>query len=74
MSSKNLINKNLMVQLCAQLKQLRLERGLSLEELQEKVHISVRLLQRIEEGKCLPFGYFWRLAAFYEKKVCITME
>jgi transcriptional regulator with XRE-family HTH domain len=74
MSSKNLINKNLMLQLCAQLKLLRLERGLSLEELQEKVHINVQLLQRIEDGKCLPFGYFWRLAAFYEKKVCVTLE
>ncbi len=48
----NLISKEVLADICPQLKQFRLERGLSLEELQAAVHISVHLLKRMEDGKC----------------------
>ena len=70
----NLISKEVLADICPQLKQFRLERGLSLEELQAAVHISVHLLKRMEDGKCLPYNLFCKLMAFYGKKSRIVLE
>ena len=70
----NLMSKEILKDLCPQLKQLRLERGLSLEELQAAVHISHKLLNRIEKNKCLPFSCLRRLLKFYGKKLKVWFE
>lgn len=74
MSQHNLINKEITLEVCPQLKQLRLDRQLSLEEVQAAVRISGKLLKRIEDGKCLTFSHFLRLLDFYGKKMRITLE
>ena len=51
MSTFHLINKEIIKEICPQIKQLRLERGLSLEELSDAVHISTKMLKRIENNK-----------------------
>ena len=74
MAAHKFITKEIAVQLCPQLKQLRLDYGLSLEELAAKGHFSLRLLKRIDNNKCLPFGCLLKLAAFYGKKIRLTLE
>ena len=74
MSTFHLINKEIIKEICPQLKQLRLERGLSLEELSDAVRISVRMLKRIENNKCLCYNQLRRLLDFYGKKVRIVIE
>ena len=74
MSTFHLINKEIKAEICPQLKQLRLERGLSLEELSDAVRISVRMLKRIENNKCLCYSQLRRLLDFYGKKVRIVFE
>ncbi len=74
MSGCRLIPKEILPDICPQLKQLRLERELSLKELQEQLHISPRLLKRMEEGKCLVLVHFIKLLNFYGKKVRIVIE
>ncbi|MBP5216104.1 MAG: helix-turn-helix domain-containing protein [Alphaproteobacteria bacterium] len=74
MSSHNLISKDILSEISPQLQQLRLEQGLTLEELQSATHISAKLLKRMENGKCLPFSYFRRLMQFYGKKIHIIFE
>ena len=74
MSAHNFINRETSAEISPQLKQLRLERGLSLEQLQAEVHISARLLKRIENGKCLPYSYLRKLCAFYGVKLRIILE
>ena len=74
MCSHNLINKEILAEICPQLKQLRLNRQLSLEELQTATHINLRLLRRMEDGKCLTFSHFRRLMDFYGKKMRIVLE
>ncbi len=74
MSGRRLIPKEILPDICPQLKQLRLKRGLSFEELQAAVHISPRLLKRMEEGKCLVLVHFIKLLNFYGKKVRIVIE
>ena len=74
MSTFHLINKEIIKEICPQIKQLRLERGLSLEELSDAVHISTKMLKRIENNKCLCYSQLRRLLAFYGKKVRIVFE
>lgn len=74
MSGCRLIPKEILPDICPKLKQMRLKRGLSFEELQAAVHISSRLLKRTEEGKCLVLIHFIKLLNFYGKKVRIVIE
>lgn len=74
MSTHNLISKETLKDICPQLKQLRLERGLSLEEVQALAHISGKLLRRVEQNKCLPFSCLRKLLELYGKKMRIVIE
>ena len=74
MSSHNLINKEILAEICPQLRQFRLERQLSLEELKAILHISTQSLKRIENNKYLTFSHFRRLLNFYGKKIKIVIE
>ena len=74
MSIYNIIPKEILPDICPKLKQLRLERELSFKELQEQLHISPRLLKRMEEGKCLVLVHFIKLLKFYGKKMRIVIE
>ena len=74
MSSVNLVSKEVLSELAPQLKQLRLNRGLSLEELNKAVHINIHLLKRMEGGKCLPYSFLKRLLVFYGKSTRIVIE
>ena len=74
MTTFHLINKEIIKEICPQLKQLRLERCLSLEELSDAVRISGKMLKRIENNKCLCYSQLRRLLDFYGKKVRITFE
>ena len=74
MSTNNLMSKEILKDICQQLKQLRLERGLSLEEVQALAHISHKLLKRVEQNKCLPFSCLRKLLKFYGKKMQIIIE
>ena len=49
MNAHSLMSKENLKDICPQLKQLRLERGLSIEELQAAAHISHKLPNRIEK-------------------------
>ncbi len=73
MSKINLISREAMTEICPQLKQLRLENQLSLEELQDKVNIKLRSLKRIENNKGLTYSHLRRLLDFYGKKIRITL-
>ena len=74
MSTHSLADTETTTILGPQFKKLRLERNLSLEELQAEIHISKRLIKRVEEGKCLPFSYLRTLCRFYGVKLNITLE
>jgi transcriptional regulator with XRE-family HTH domain len=74
MSTHSLVDSETAIILGPKFKQLRLERGLSLEELQAEIHIIKRLIKRVEEGKCLPFSYLRTLCRFYGVKLNITLE
>ena len=74
MSKRHLVSKEIVAEIGPQLKQLRIKRGLTLEELQTEAHISIHLLKRIETGKCLPYSYMWRLFKFYDVKARIVLE
>lgn len=74
MGVHGLMSKENLADICPQLKQLRLERGLSIEELQAAAHISRKLLNRIEKNKCLPFSCLKKLLKFYGKKMKIVLE
>ncbi len=74
MSLHNLINKEILAEVCPQLKQLRLEHQLSIEELQAATHINSREIRRIENCKFLTFSHFRRLLDFYGKKMRIVLE
>ena len=74
MSTHNLMSKEILEDICPQLKQLRLERGLSLEEVQALAHISGKLLRRVEQNKCLTFSCLRKLLDFYGKKMKISLE
>ena len=74
MSTHSLVDSETAIMLGPQFKQFRLERGLSLEELQAQIHIGKRTLKRIENGKCLPFIYLRTLCHFYGVKLNITLE
>ncbi len=74
MSGINLISNAALAEICPQLKQLRQERGLSLEELQAQVHIETKLLKRMEAGRYLPYSFLKRLLAFYGKSIRIVIE
>lgn len=74
MSAHNIISKEILAEISPQLKQLRMNRQLSIEELQAATHISGRLLKRMEDGKCLTFSHFRRLLNFYGKKMRIVIE
>ena len=74
MSIPNLISQDILAEICPQFKQLRLNRGISIEELHNAVNISVHSLKRMEQGKRLPYSYFKRLAKFYGVKMHIVLE
>ena len=67
MCPNNLLSKEVLTEICLQLKQLRLEQQLSLEELQEATHLSLKVLRCMENGKCLPFAYYRRLLDFLRR-------
>lgn len=72
MKSHNLLSKEILEDICVQFKQLRAERRLSLDELREATHLSLKILKRMENGKCLPFRYYRRLLDFYGIKARIV--
>ena len=74
MSIPNLISRDVLAEIGPQFKQLRLDRGISIEELHNAVNISVHSLKRMEQGKRLPYSYFKRLAKFYGIRVHIILE
>ena len=74
MCAYHLVPKEILPDVCPQLKQLRLERNLSLEELSDAVRISIKMLKRIENNKCLCYSQLRRLLDFYGKKVRIVIE
>ena len=74
MSIHNLITQDVLAEICPQFKQLRIERGISIEELHNAVNISVHSLKRMEQGKRLPYSYFKQLANFYGVRVRIVLE
>ena len=74
MSTHNLLSKEVLTEICAQFKQLRVEHQLSIEELQAATNLSLKVLKRMENGKCMPFRYYRRLLEFYGKKVRIVIE
>ena len=74
MSGINWISTAAWAEICPQLKQLRQERGLSLEELRDEAHISIKLLKRMEAGRYLPYSFLKRLLAFYGKSIRIVIE
>ena len=74
MSSHNLLSKKVLTDICSRLKQLRLERQLSIEDLQAATHLKLKTLKRMENGKCLPFRYYRRLLTFYGKEIRIVIE
>ena len=74
MSIPNLISRDILAEICPQFKQLRLNRGISIEELHNAVNISVHSLKRMGQGKRLPYSYFKRLAKFYDVNIHIVLE
>jgi hypothetical protein len=74
MSTHNLLSKEVLTEICAQFKQLRIEHQLSIEELQVATNLNLKVLKRMENGKCMPFRYYRRLLEFYGKKVRIVIE
>jgi type II secretory pathway predicted ATPase ExeA len=74
MSTHNLLSKEVLTEICAQFKQLRVEHQLSIEELQAATNLNLKVLKRMENGKCMPFRYYRRLLEFYGKKVRIVIE
>ncbi len=74
MSIHNLITQDVLAEICPQFKQLRIDRGISIEELHNAVNISIHSLKRMEQGKRLPYSYFKRLAKFYGVNIHIVLE
>ncbi len=74
MSTHNLLSKEVLTEICAQFKQLRIEHQLSIEELQVATNLSLKVLKRMENGKCMPFRYYRRLLEFYGKKARVVIE
>ncbi len=74
MSTHSLVDSETAIILGPKFKQLRLERNLSLEDLQAEIRIGKRTLKRIENGKCLPFIYLRTLCRFYGVKLRIILE
>jgi len=74
MSTHNLLSKEVLTDVCAQFKQLRIEHRLSIEELQAATGLKLKSLKRMENGKCLPLRYYRRLLDFYGKKARIVIE
>ena len=74
MSVSNLISRDILAEICPQFKQLRLNRGISIEELHNAVNIGVHSLKRMEQCKRLPYSYFKRLAKFYGVNIHIVLE
>ena len=73
MSSHNLLDKELAAEIGPQLERLRLERQLSIEDLQAATHISAKQLRRMERGKYLTFSHLRCLLTFYGKKIHIVL-
>lgn len=74
MGRKSYFNRAIIEEVGPLLKQLRLEKGLTLEQVQEQIHFSAKLLQRMEEGKCIPYMPLKRLSEFYGKQMKIVFE
>ena len=74
MCSHNLLSKDMLAEIVPQLIKLRLENQLSLEELHAAAHLNLKILKRMEKGKCLPYRYYRRLLEFYGKKTRIVIE
>lgn len=74
MHTHNLLSKKMLEEICTKLKLLRLERQLSIEELQAATNFKLKTLKRMENGKCLPYRYYRRLLDFYGKKAHIVFE
>ena len=74
MGRRSYFNRGIVEEIGPQLKQMRLEKGLTPEQVQEQIHLSVKLLQRMEEGKCIPYIPLKRLSELYGKKMKIVFE
>lgn len=74
MGVHNLFSNEALAKICPQLKQLRIERRLSIEELSVATHLTLKVLRRMENGKCLPYSYYRKLLKFYGKNMKMVIE
>lgn len=74
MGVHNLFSNEALAEICPQLKQLRIERRLSIEELSVATHLTLKVLRRMENGKCLPYSYYRKLLKFYGKNMKMVIE
>ena len=58
--------------IAAQLRKLRENERLSLEELSFRTGICVEILEELENGKADRMGHLYRLARYYHKKIRLT--
>ncbi len=74
MGVHNLFSHEALAEICPQLKQLRIEHQLSIEELSSATHLTLKVLRRMENGKCLPYSYYRKLLKFYGKNMKMVIE
>lgn len=65
------VKKEMCFLIAAQLRKLRENERLSLEELSARTGISVEILEELESGKAKRIGHLYRLARYYHKKIKI---
>ena len=53
---------------------LRQEKHLLLHQVQNRIHIPDRIIDRIETGRCLNYGVVRKLITFYGKKMRVVFE
>ncbi len=58
----------------AQLRQLRLESGFSPQDIEARLHIKTRKLEKIENGPYLPLCLLMRLIKFYGKEMHVVLK
>lgn len=67
--------KQVKIQLGEQIKQLRMERNMTLTELSEITGILISRLERVEDGQqLLNLGDLNFLAIYFDKKICVTLS
>ena len=58
----------------AELFRLRQERSLKLHQVYLKTKVPERVVEEMEIGRYIQYGYMRRLCAFYGKKLRVTLE